>query len=84
MFKPKYTFVYYIQMPDVMDNDDGVLYFLGENNIEYQIRPEEDDLIIMEGDVPHFPNNAPNATLDRYVLAGNIGFDYIKKKKTLL
>jgi hypothetical protein len=84
MFKPEYTFVYYIQMPDVMDNDDGVLYFLGENNVEYQIRPEEDNLIIMEGNVPHFPNNAPNATLDRYVLAGNIGFDYIKKKKTLL
>lgn len=84
MFKPEYTFVYYIQMPDIMDNDDGVLYFLGENNTEYQIRPEEDDLIIMAGDVPHFPNNASNATLDRYVLAGNIGFEYTKKKKTLL
>lgn len=82
-FEPKYTFVYYIQMPDVMDNDDGVLYFLGENNTEYQIRPEEDDLIIMAGDIPHFPNNAPKATLDRYVLAGNVGFNDIKKKKTL-
>jgi hypothetical protein len=83
MFEPKYTFVYYIQMPEIMNNDDGILYFLGKNNKEHQIIPEEDDLIIMAGDVPHFPNNAPNAILDRYVLAGNIGFDHVKKNKTL-
>jgi hypothetical protein len=70
-------------MPDVMEEEDGVLYFKGRNGNEYWIRPEEDDLIIMEADMPHAPNNAPNANIDRIVLAGNVGFDYIKKEKTL-
>jgi hypothetical protein len=83
LFFPHYTYVYYIQMPDVMEEEDGVLYFKGRNGNEYWIRPEEDDLIIMEADMPHAPNNAPNANIDRIVLAGNVGFDYIKKEKTL-
>jgi len=83
-FIPHYTYVYYVQMPDVMNGEDGVLYFRGKNNKEYWIRPEEDDLIIMEADMPHSPNNAPNSTVDRIVVAGNVGFDYIKKEKSLI
>jgi cupin superfamily acireductone dioxygenase involved in methionine salvage len=71
-------------MPDVMNGDDGVLYFKGQNSKEYWIRPEEDDLIIMEGDIPHSPNSAPNSTIDRIVMAGNVGFDFIKKEKSLI
>ncbi len=83
-FIPHYTYVYYVQMPDVMNGEDGVLYFRGKNNKEYWIRPEEDDLIIMEADMPHSPNNAPKSTVDRIVIAGNVGFDYIKKEKSLI
>ena len=83
-FIPKYTYVYYIQMPDVMNGEDGVLYFKGSNGNEYSVRPEEDDLIIMEAHIPHSPNNAPNSTLDRIVMAGNVGFDFIKKQKSLI
>jgi hypothetical protein len=83
-FIPSYTYVYYIQMPDVMDGEDGVLYFKGENEKEYWIRPEEDDLIIMEANMPHAPNDAPNSSLDRIVMAGNVGFDFIKKQKSLI
>jgi hypothetical protein len=83
-FFPHYTYVYYIQMPDVMNEEDGVLYFIGQNKKEYCIRPEEDNLIIMEGDMPHAPNNAPNSTLDRIVIAGNVGFELIKKQKSLI
>ena len=83
-FFPHYTYVYYIQMPDVMNGEDGVLYFKGKNEKEYWIRPEEDDLIIMEGDVPHAPNNASNSTIDRIVIAGNVGFELIKKQKSLI
>jgi len=83
-FIPHYTYVYYVQMPDVMNGEDGVLYFKGKNKKEYWIRPEEDDLIIMEADMPHSPNNAPNSTIDRIVVAGNVGFDYIKKEKSLI
>jgi hypothetical protein len=83
-FTPDYTYVYYIQMPDVMEGEDGVLYFKGQNGKEYWVRPEEDDLIIMSADMPHAPNNAPNSTNDRIVLAGNVGFEFIKKEKSLL
>ncbi len=83
-FYPHYTYVYYIQMPDIMDGEDGVLYFRGENGNEYWIKPEEDDLIIMPGWMPHAPNNAPKATIDRIVMAGNVGFEFIKKEKSLL
>lgn len=83
-FIPHYTYVYYIQMPDVMNGEDGVLYFKGKDNQEFWIRPEEDDLIIMEADMPHAPNSAPNSTIDRIVLAGNVGFEFIKKEKSLL
>lgn len=83
-FIPHYTYVYYIQMPDVMDDEDGVLYFKGQNDKEYWIRPEEDDLIIMPGDMPHAPNNAPKSTIDRIVFAGNVGFSFIKKQKSLI
>lgn len=83
-FVPHYTYVYYIQMPDVMNGEDGVLYFKGKNNEEFWIRPEEDDLIIMEADMPHSPNNAPNSNIDRIVLAGNVGFEFIKKEKSLI
>jgi cupin superfamily acireductone dioxygenase involved in methionine salvage len=83
-FIPHYTYVYYIQMPDIMNGDDGVLYFKSKEDKEYWIRPEEDDLIIMEADVPHSPNNASNSTLDRIVMAGNVGFDFIKNQKSLI
>jgi tryptophan halogenase len=78
-FEPAYTYVYYIQMPDVMDGDDGVLYFKSKTGKEYYIRPEEDDLIIMPGEMPHYPNHALNSTKDRIVVAGDVGFENIKK-----
>jgi cupin superfamily acireductone dioxygenase involved in methionine salvage len=71
-------------MPDVMEGEDGVLYFKGQNGKEYWVRPEEDDLIIMHGDMPHVPNRAPKSTVDRIVIAGNVGFEFIKKEKSLL
>lgn len=83
-FFPHYTYVYYIQMPDVVEGNDGVLYFKGNNGKEYWIRPEQDDLIIMKGDMPHSPNNAPKSTIDRIVVAGNVGFEFIKKENSLL
>jgi len=83
-FYPHYTWVYYIQMPDIMEGEDGVLYIKGELDKEYYIRPEEDDLIILEGHLPHNPNNAPKSTIDRVVLAGNVGFEFVKTDKSLI
>lgn len=84
LFYPHYTYVYYIQMPDVMNDEDGVLYFKGENDKEYWIRPEEDELIIIPGYLPHSVGMASNANKDRIVVAGNVGFAEHKQTKTLL
>lgn len=83
-FTPQYTYVYYIQMPDIMEGEDGVLYIKSLNNMEYYIKPEIDDLIIFSAELPHAPNNAPKANVDRIVLAGNVGFEYKKKEKSLI
>jgi hypothetical protein len=84
IFYPNFTFVYYIQMPDVMNGDDGVLYFKNKKGVEYWVKPEEDELIIMLGDMPHSPNDAPNSTIDRIVLAGNVGLEFVKKTSSLI
>jgi hypothetical protein len=83
-FFPHYTYVYYVQMPDVMNGEDGVLYFKSKNDITYWVKPEEDDLIILPADMPHAPNDAPQSTIDRIVLAGNVGFEFIKNFKTII
>lgn len=83
-FKPTYTFVYYVQMPDNLSNLDGVLLIEGENKKIYNILPEEDDLIIFDARLPHTPKAAFNSTKDRIVLAGNVGFENIKETKSLL
>lgn len=84
LFYPHYTYVYYIQMPDIMEGEDGVLCIKGSDEKEYWLRPEEDDLIILPGDLPHGINHAPKSTIDRIVMAGNVGFEYIKQQKSLL
>ena len=81
---PNYTFVFYIQMPDNLSNDDGKLFIKDKNGIEFGILPEVGDLIILEGDVPHAPVDAPNSTKDRIVIAGNVTFQNIKTTKTLM
>jgi hypothetical protein len=83
-FPPTFTYVYYIQMPDNLEGEDGVLYFLDNDNTEHFILPEEGDLIIMNADLPHAPNHALNSTKDRIVFAGNVGLRYIKKTKSLI
>ena len=83
-FPPTYTYVYYIQMPDNLSNDDGVLYVQSETNEEFSILPKEGDLIIMSADLPHAPQSSLNSTKDRIVLAGNVGFEYIKKENSLI
>lgn len=83
-FVPIYTYVYYIQMPNNLKGEDGVLYFKDKNDIEHSILPEEDDLIIMSGDIPHAPNKADDSTKDRIVFAGNVGFKFVKKEKSLI
>jgi hypothetical protein len=81
---PNYTFIFYIQMPDNLSNDDGKLFIKDKDGVEFGILPEVGDLIILEGDVPHAPVDAPNSTKDRIVIAGNVVFKNIKTTKTFI
>ena len=81
---PDYTFVFYIQMPDNLSNDDGKLFIKDKDGTEFGILPNVGDLIILEGDVPHAPVDSPNSTKDRIVIAGNVTLQNIKMTKTLM
>jgi hypothetical protein len=84
IFVPTYTYVHYIQMPDNLEGNDGVLYIEGKNKEVYHILPQENDVIIMESGIPHVPASSYKSTKDRIVFAGNVGFDLIKKEKSLI
>jgi hypothetical protein len=83
-FKPTYTFVYYLQMPNNLEGDDGCLFFKKNNGEVYKLLPQEGDLIVMPGDISHAPNKSPNSTKDRIVFAGNVGLQNIKKIKSFI
>jgi hypothetical protein len=81
---PLYTFVCYIQMPDNLTNDDGVLFMEDVDKSVFSILPKDGDILIMKGDLPHVPNYAPNSTKDRIVLAGSVRMDFSKLNKSLI
>jgi hypothetical protein len=83
-FYPTYTFVYYVQMPDNLVDTEGTLIIGGKDNQRYYHLPEEGDLLIMEGFLPHSPNMSPNSTKDRIVIAANVGFENVKKSNSLI
>ena len=83
-FKPNYTFVYYVQMPDNLIENEGALLVKNSKGDVYTYHPKERDFIIMDANTPHSPMASPNSTKDRLVIAGNIGFFNNKKERSLL
>lgn len=85
LLKTNLTFVYYIQMPNNLEGDDGKLFFKS-NQYETSILPEEGELIIFDSELLHKPELARKSTIDRIVIAGNVVFDITdtKIKKTIL
>lgn len=81
---PFYTFVSYIQMPNNLMGDDGVLFIQDVDKKVFTILPEEGDILIMKGDLPHSPNVAPNSDFDRIVLAGSVRMDFSKLNKSMI
>jgi hypothetical protein len=71
---PFYTFICYLQMPNNLKGDDGLLFIKDTNSTIYSYLPNEGDILIINGDTIHAPNYAFNSDKDRIVLAGNIHF----------
>lgn len=71
---PKYTFIYYVQMPDNLQADEGCLVLKDIKGEVYSILPKEGEFIIHESSIDHYPKEAERSTKDRIVVAGNVGF----------
>jgi hypothetical protein len=82
--EPDFTYVTYIQMPNNLEGDDGVLFLKDTNGDIYEYLPFEGDCVIMKGDVEHTPNHALKSNVDRIVIAGNVTLRNEKMIKTLL
>ena len=81
-FKPNYTFVYYVQLPNNIEGLEGTLLLKDEYDNVYTYYPKEGDFLIIPANLEHAPMASPNSTIDRLVVAGSVGF--YKKEKTLI
>ena len=85
--KGEWTWTFYVQMPDNLNDTDGTIVF-NINNKEYSILPEEGELLIFPADVLHMPNTNTSSIKDRMVLAGtlskiDLNKSFVKHEKTL-
>ena len=74
-YKPKYTYIYYIQMPDNLQGDEGELVLKDVDGNVHSVLPKEGEFIIHESNIDHYPKEATKSTRDRIVVAGNVGFE---------
>ena len=86
---PQWSIVYYAEMPNNLEGNDGFLYFLTNDGDEVSVLPKESQLIMFPSNVQHKPQLNKNSTNKRIVYATNITIldrskKYVKKTKTLL
>jgi hypothetical protein len=84
--KSNYTFIYYVQIPNNLKDNDGKLIIIDEEQQHISILPEENELIILPAHLYHRPETAINSNIDRIVIAATVLFDLpiLKEKKTLM
>jgi len=85
--KGEWTWTFYVQMPDNLNDDDGTIVFKIDNK-EYSILPKEGELLIFPADVLHMPDTNTSSIKDRMVLAGtlskiDLNKSFVKHEKTL-
>jgi hypothetical protein len=69
-----FTFTYYLQMPDNLSGDDGMLLFKTNDGQIHKFLPEENDMFIFPPDLDHVVEWNRDSTKDRVVVASNIKF----------
>jgi hypothetical protein len=69
-----WTIIFYVQMPNNLNGDDGYIHFKSKKGIKYSFLPEEGDFLIIPADLEHRPALSINSTLDRFV----IGINYMR------
>jgi hypothetical protein len=72
---PTYTYIYYLQMPNNLKDDEGHLVLKDSKGNIFSILPEDGEFLIHKSNVDHYPKEANNSSIDRLVIAGNVGFN---------
>lgn len=85
---PKWTYTYYVQMPDNLIDDDGKLAFKLDDSTIHMVLPKVDELYIFPCTLEHAPMTNTNSTIERIVFAGiwsdiDTTIPFKKKNKTL-
>lgn len=86
--KPKWTLVYYVEMPNNLLETEGLLHFKSKNGEEFSILPQVGQLVLFNADILHRPGLNKHSTNRRIVYASNIAIlyknkEYIKREKSL-
>ena len=82
-----WSFVYYVQMPDNLNEQEGKILFRTNEGIEVSYLPQVGDLILFPANLLHKPELNRNSDIERIVYAGglamldyNIEYDSKKNK----
>ena len=60
--------------PNLLQGQEGQLLLRDKQGETYSITPKENEFIVHASSTDHYPKAAPNSTVDRIVLASNVGF----------
>ena len=74
--KTNWTYVYYIQIPTNLKEDQGDLVFKTEDKNLHKITPKENEIIFFPGDIPHMPIPTIGSDINRIVYTSNINYDF--------
>jgi len=74
--KTQFTFVFYIQLPSDMNEGEGDIVFKTEDNKLHRFTPNEFDIFIFSGDLPHMAVPTQSSNENRIVYATNLCFDF--------
>lgn len=81
-----WTFVFYLQIPTDLKNEEGMIFFKTPNIEPYKFLPKEGDFIIFPGTLSHLVKSNNDSKAERISICGNISFNIPvnTKNKTLI
>jgi hypothetical protein len=71
-----YSWTYYLDVPNIISESEGHLFFKDEDSEPISVLPEKGVLYAFPSNLSHRPNEAPNSTNQRIVAVANIKFIY--------
>lgn len=75
-----YTFTFYLQTTDEIEDDGGKIVFQTEDGKLHKFLPEVGDIFIFDGDIKHTAVPTPKSSKERIVYAGSYCIDIFNQK----